>query len=418
MLLVLLAPAAFAADKPTTYLRAARMIDGRGGAMVSPATVTVQGNKIVAVGGKAPDGADVVDLGDVTLLPGLIDAHVHLLLQGDVTTADYDDQIFKESLPYRALRASRAAKIGLSHGFTTMRDLETEGAMYTDVDLKRAIENGIIEGPRLVVSTRAMSVTGGYGPSGYSPEIQYPHGVQLVDGADEGRKAVREQIAHGADWIKVYADRSYFIDKDGRLSSIPTFTRDEMKAIVDEAHRLRHKVAAHAMARPGIENALMSGVDSIEHGISIDNDLLDFMVAHNVFLCPTLTVTEFVAPGRAAEGRAIWAKIPEFHRDSFNRAVKKGVKIAFGTDAGGFNWDALNEAKEFGYMTKFGMTPAQALDTAGRNAAQLLDMESQIGSIEPGKLADIVAVPGNPLSDITVMEKVSFVMKDGVVVKK
>ena len=415
--LLLLAPIVLTAQT-VTYVKAARMIDGRGGAIVSPASITIVGNKITAINTKAPDGANVIDLGDVTLMPGLVDAHVHLLLQGDVTTEDYDEQIFKESMPYRALRASRAAKIGLEHGFTTMRDLETEGAMYTDVDLKRAINNNIIEGPRLVVSTRAMSVTGGYGPTGYSPEIQYPRGVQIVDGADEGRKAVREQIGHGADWIKVYADRSYFIDKDGKLSSIPTFTRDEMKAIVDEAHRLRHKVAAHAMARPGIENALMSGVDSIEHGISLDNDLIDFMVAHNVFLCPTLTVTEFVAPGRAAEGRTIWAKIPEFHRDSFNRAVKKGVKIAFGTDAGGFAWDAVNEAKEFSYMTKFGMTPIQAIDAATRNAAQLLDMESQIGTIETGKFADIIAVPGNALNDITVMEKVSFVMKDGVVVKR
>src|SRR5256885_3432284 len=299
-LLVLLAPTVLAAQT-VTYVRAARMLDGRGGAIVSPASITITGNKITAINSKAPDGANVIDLGDVTLMPGLIDAHVHLLLQGDVTTEDYDEQIFKESMPYRALRASRAAKIGLEHGFTTMRDLETEGAMYTDVDLKRAINNNIIEGPRLVVSTRAMSVTGGYGPSGYSPEIQYPRGVEIVDGVDEARKAVREQIAHGADWIKVYADRSYFIDKDGKLSSIPTFTREEMKAIVEEAHRLRHKVAAHAMARPGIENALMSGVDSIEHGISLDNDLLDFMLAHNVYLCPTLTVTEFVAPGPAAE---------------------------------------------------------------------------------------------------------------------
>src|SRR5438067_4957271 len=172
------------AAENVTYIRASRLIDGRGGAIVSPATITVQGNKIVAVGSKAPDGADVIDLGDVTLLPGLIDAHVHLLLQGDVTTEDYDEQIFKESMPYRALRASRAAKIGLSHGFTTMRDLETEAAMYTDVDLKRAINNAIIERLRLVVSTRALSVTGGYGPAGYSPEISYPYGVQLVDVAE------------------------------------------------------------------------------------------------------------------------------------------------------------------------------------------------------------------------------------------
>src|SRR5262249_13974028 len=198
------------------------------------------------------------------------DAHTHVLLQGDITSADYDAQLFRESLPYRALRASRAAKTALDHGFTTLRDVETEGAMYTDVDIKRAINNGVIPEPRMVVATRAMSVTGGYGPSGYSPEVTYPMGVQIVDGVESARKAVREQIWHGADWIKVYADRAYFVQKDGTLSSIPTFTLDELKAIVEEAHRLRHKVAAHAMARPGIENALNGGVDSIEHGISIE----------------------------------------------------------------------------------------------------------------------------------------------------
>lgn len=418
--LVLVLFLATSAHAQLIAVKAARLIDGRGGEVLAPAMVVVRGNKIESVGRPAapPAGAEVIDLGDATLLPGLIDAHVHLLLQGDVTTEDYDVQIFKESMAYRALRASRAAKIGLEHGFTTMRDLETEGAMYTDVDLKRAIENGIIPGPRLFVSTRALSVTGGYGPSGYSPEISYPRGVQIVDGVEAARKAVREQIGNGADWIKVYADRSYFVQKDGTLSSIPTFTRDEMKAIVDEAHRLRHKVAAHAMARPGIENALAAGVDSIEHGIAIPDDLLDVMVRNGVYLCPTLTVTEFVAPGRAAEGRAIWAKIPEFHRDSFARALKKGVKIAFGTDVGGFPWDALNEAREFTYMTRFGMTPMQAIQSATRTAAELLDQSDRLGTIEPGKLADLVAVPGNPLQDIAAMEKVSFVMKDGAVVRR
>src|SRR5947207_6294082 len=291
-LLFLLAFAVPLFGQPVTYLQAARLIDGRGGAVVSPGTITAQGNKNVAIGSKAPDGANVIDLGDATLLPGLIDAHVHILLQGDVTTEDYDKQLFTESMPYRALRASRAVKIGLEHGFTTMRDLETEGAMYTDVDVKRAINSGIIEGPRLFVSTRAMSVTGGYGPSGYSPEVTYPMGVQIVDGVEAARKAVREQIGHGADWIKVYADRSYFIAKDGTLSSIPTFNAEEMKAIVDEAHRLRHKVASHAMARPGIENSLNAGVDSIEHGIAIPDDLLDVMLAKATYLCPTLSVTD------------------------------------------------------------------------------------------------------------------------------
>ncbi|HXA17365.1 MAG TPA: amidohydrolase family protein [Thermoanaerobaculia bacterium] len=412
----LFAVAALAADAPpkVVALRAARLIDGRGGNVVSPGVIVVRGNRIESIGGAVPADAQVIDLGDMTLLPGLIDAHVHTLLQGDITSEDYDVQLFKESLPYRALRATKALKIALGNGFTTVRDVETEGAMYTDVDLKHAINNGIIDGPRMVVSTRAMSVTGGYGPSGYAPDVTYPMGVQIVDGADQARKAVREQIAHGADWIKVYADRSYFVTKDGTLSSTPTFNAEEMKAIVEEAHRLRHKVAAHAMARPGIENALNAGVDSIEHGIAIPDDLLDVMVAKGTYLCPTLTVTEYVAPGRGG----VWTKIPAFHRDSFSRALKRGVKIAFGTDAGGFAWDAINEAKEFAYETRYGMTPMQAIQTATRNAADLLDMSDRIGTIEAGKFADIVAVPGNPLSDITVMERVAFVMKDGNVYKR
>src|SRR5947208_13238194 len=417
---LLFATSLLAADAPqaVTVIRAARLIDGRGGAVVAPAVVVVRGNKIESVGGAVPAGAQIIELGDVTLLPGLIDAHTHALLQGDITAEDYDKQLFHESLPYRALRATKALKIALDHGFTTIRDVETEGAMYTDVDLKRAVNNGVIAGPRMVVSTRAMSVTGGYGPSGYSPEVTYPRGVQIVDGVENARKAVREQIANGADWIKVYADRSYFVAKDGSLSSIPTFTLDEMKAIVDEAHRLRHKVAAHAMARPGIENGLIAGVDSVEHGVAIPDDLMDMMVAKGIYLCPTLTVTEYVAPGRAAAGAPIWVKMLDYHRDSFRRAVKKGVKIALGTDAGGFAWDALNEAKEFSYYTRFGMTPMQSILSGTRVAAELLDMGDRIGTIEPGKLADLVAVPGDPLQDIGVMEKVSFVMKDGAVVRR
>src|SRR5437660_1228006 len=381
------AASASAAGTPTpVVIRAARLIDGRGGAVIMPAVIVVRGNKIESVGGAVPAGAPVIDLGDTTLLPGLIDAHTHALLQGDITAEDYDRQLFRESLPYRALRATKALRIALDHGFTTIRDLETEGAMYTDVDLKKAINNGVIAGPRMIVSTRAMSVTGGYGPSGYSPEVTYPRGVQIVDGVENARKAVREQIGNGADWIKVYADRSYFVAKDGSLSSIPTFTLEEMKAIVDEAHRLRHKVAAHAMARPGIENALLAGVDTIEHGIAIPDDLIDMMVAKGTFLCPTLTVTEYVAPGRGG----VWAKIPQYHRDSFQRALRKGVKIAFGTDAGGFPWDAVNQAKEFEYETKYGMTPMQAIQSATRVAAELVGMSDQIGTIETGKLADSV----------------------------
>jgi imidazolonepropionase-like amidohydrolase len=408
-----LAPAASAAD---IIIRGARLIDGRSPGVIADGVVVVSGDRIKAVGRSAdvpvPEGAKVIDLGDVTLLPGLIDTHTHILIQGDITEEDYDRQIFKESLPYRALRASRSVRIALDHGFTTMRDVDTEGAMYTDVDVKKAIANGVIPGPRLQVATRALGVTGSYGPSGYSPEVSYPRGVQLVSGPDEARKAVREQISNGADWIKVYCDRSYYIHTDGTLSSVPTFTLDELKAIVDEAHRQRKKVAAHAIARPGLANALAAGVDSIEHGIFLEDRTIEEMIAKGVYYVPTLTVTEYVAPGRAAEGRPIWAKIPQFHHDSFSRAVKRGVKIAFGTDVGGFDWD-LNQAREFTYMTRFGMTPMQAIQAATRVASEMLGVQDTLGTLEAGKIADVVAVPGNPLQDITVMERVSFVMKEG-----
>lgn len=400
----------------TIAVKAARLIDGVSDQALSHAVVIVDGAKIAAVGREGqvtvPAGATVIDLGDATLLPGLIDTHTHILLQGDITQEDYDRQLFRESLPYRALRASRACRIALEHGFTTMRDLETEGAMYTDVDVKRAINNGVIPGPRLYVATRAMSVTGAYGPSGYSPEIIHPKGVQIVDGVENGRKAVREQIANGADWIKVYCDRSYFLQKDGTLSSIPTFTLEELKAIVDEAHRLRRRVSAHAMARPGLANALAAGVDTIEHGIALDDKSIDEMVAKGVYYVPTLTVTDYVAEGRAKAGAAIWGKIPEFHRRSFESALKRGVKIAFGTDAGGFDWD-VPQAREFTFMTRYGMTPMQAIKAATSVAAELLDQGDRLGSLQPGKVADLIAVAGDPLRDLTALERVSFVMKDG-----
>ena len=230
----LFAVAAYAADPAPIVIRAARMIDGKSAGVITPGLVVVRGGKIESVGGVAPAGAQVIDLGDMTLLPGLIDTHTHVMLQGDVTTEEYDVQLFKESLPYRALRASRAAKIALENGFTTIRDIGNEGAMYADVDVKRAIANGVIPGPRMFVATRALAPTGAYGPNGYSPEISFPKGVEIVDGVEAARKAVREQIANGADWIKVYADRSYFIQKDGTLSSISNWTPEELAAIVNE----------------------------------------------------------------------------------------------------------------------------------------------------------------------------------------
>src|SRR5438093_1531470 len=256
------APREAAPAKPpqrTVLLKAARLIDGRSDKPRQGQAVLVVGERIQEVGpadelARKAGQAQVIDLGDATLLPGLIDNHTHVLLQGDITAADYDEQLLKESTPYRTIRATVAARIALMNGFTTIRDLETEGAMYADVDVKTAIQRGIIPGPRMYVVTRAMAPTGMYPLLGYSWELRMPEGVQIVDGADGVRKAVREEAKYGADWIKFYADRKYYWDEGkGRLSSWVNFTDEEAKALVGEAHRIGRKVAAHAIGWDGID---------------------------------------------------------------------------------------------------------------------------------------------------------------------
>src|SRR5215469_12944460 len=259
-------------------IRAGRLIDGKSETPIANALILVEGDKIVNVtpGGTPPGGVEVIDLSKATVLPGFVDAHTHVLLQGDITQEEYDAQLLKQSIPYRAILAARNAQIALGHGFTAMRDLETEGAMYADVDVKQAINRGEVPGPHMQVSTRAMTPTGMYGPLGYSWEIRVPQGVQYVDGVEEIRKAVREQIMYGADWIKYYSDHGYFYGPDGVvLHSHVNFTEEEAKAIVDETHRLGKKVAAHAIGSDGIAAALKAGVDSIEHGDGLTDAEMD-----------------------------------------------------------------------------------------------------------------------------------------------
>ena len=399
------------------FVRCGALLDGKSETARKNVVVAIRGEKITEVSTKEPTGAQIVDLSRETCLPGLIDTHTHVLLQGDITAADYDEQLLKQSPEYRTILATVNARRALEYGFTTIRDVETEGAGYADVDVKKAINSGVIPGPRMQVATRAMDVTGAYPLLGYAPNVSVPHGVQVVDGADAARKTVREQISHGADWIKVYSDRSYRVREDGVLDDIPTFTLEELKAIVDEAHRERHKVASHAMALYGVHNSIEAGVDSIEHGNYIADEDMKAMVARGTFYVPTIYVGAYVAEGRAAAGAPVWVKMLSIHEETFRRAMKAGVKIAFGTDAGGFAW-TVNPAKEFAYMVKWGMTPAQALRSATTSAAELLGWSDQVGSIEAGKFADIVAVPGDPLADVSQLEKVDFVMKGGKVYKK
>jgi len=415
-------PAQKPAAPPVTHLRcgAVLVLDAAGQETLRRnATIVIEGEKIREVTDtpRAAAGAQVIDQSANTCLPGLIDTHTHILLQGDITSADYDEQLLKQSLPYRTILATQAARRALEYGFTTIRDVETEGAMYADVDVKTAINQGIIPGPRMQVATRALDVTGAYPLLGYAPEVQVPKGVQIVDGPDQARKAVREQISFGADWIKIYSDRGYYVRPDGVLDDIPTFTMDELKAIVEETHRQRRLVASHAIALQGVHNSVEAGVDSIEHGDYIAPGDLARMAERGIFYVPTLYVGEYVAEGRAAAGNPVWKQMVSIHQETFRRALKAGVKIAYGTDAGGFDW-AINPAVQFKRMVELGMTSAQALHSATVTAAELMRMSEQVGSLAPGKFADIVAVPGDPLRDITVLEKVGFVMKGGKVYRQ
>ena len=402
---------------PVIAVKTGRLLDPATQKVRSGAVVVIQDGRIKSVGDSVPAGAQVVDASALTVTPGFIDTHTHVLLQGDLTDVEYDAQILKESLPYRALRATRAMRIALEHGFTTLRDVGNEGAGFADVDLRRAVAAGIVVGPRLFVATKALAPTGAYGLGGtaYSWELQMPKGVQLCDGPDACRQAVRDQISHGADWIKVYADRGYYKRPDGQIRSLPNFTEEEMKAIVDQAHRTNRRVAAHSMTPTGHAIALAAGVDSIEHGDVIDEATAKAMAQKKVYLSPTLSVSAFVEAARS-KTNPIWTALGKASEQSFRRALAAGVPIALGTDAGGFDWDKINQAEEFRRYVAWGMTPWQALRSATVTAAALLGKESELGSLAAGAYADLVGMKDDPLKDITATEHVSFVMKEGVVI--
>jgi imidazolonepropionase-like amidohydrolase len=294
--------------------------------------------------------------------------------------------------------------------------VETEGAGYGDVGIKQAIEGGYIPGPRLFVATRAISTTGGYNLEGYAPELEMPKGVQIVDGPVETRKAAREQLDHGADWIKVYMTHRSWIGKNGELVSQPTLTVEELKAIVDETHGWGRKVACHAYNGIGLQRALDGGCDSIEHGLEITDAQIAQMVRQGTWYCPTLSPYYFDwAPADTPAGQRDRKRV-EVHGPSFQKALKGRVKIVFGTDMGGIPWTEPI-AQEFPRMVDLGMAPMDAIKSATSRAALMLDMEGQLGVVAPGAYADIIAVNGDPLRDIKVLGMVMFVMKDGKVFK-
>lgn len=411
-----------ASSPQVTVLRAGTLIDGKSDKVRHDQVIVIRGNKIESVSdaanAKVPDGAAVIDLSKQTVLPGLIDSHTHIFLQGeDPAQGGYDANILTAPLALRAARATVAARRALEEGFTTLRDVETEGAGYGDVGIKQAIEGGYIPGPRLLVVTRAISTTGGYPLEGYAPELEMPKGAQIVDGPVEARKAAREQLDHGADWIKVYMTHRSWVGKHGELVSQPTLTVEELRAIVDEAHGWGKKVACHAYSGIGLHRALDGGCDSIEHGLDLDDAVITQMLKQGTWYVPTLSVyyTDWAAADTPSGQRDRLRA--SAHEVSFKKAMKAGVKIVFGTDMGGIPWTEPI-AQEFSRMVEFGMSPMDAIQSATSRAAVMLDMEGQIGVVAPGAFADIVAVPADPLRDIKTLENVQFVMKDGKVFRE
>jgi imidazolonepropionase-like amidohydrolase len=394
---------------------AGHLFDSKSGQLLTDQVVLVKGERVIAVGPREqvriPDAARTIDLTRETVLPGLVDAHSHVLLTSTAgeTHAHYQEQFLKQSWQYRTIKAVVNARNDLEAGFTSMRDLGTYDAMYSDTDVRNAIDQGLVPGPRLQVATRALvGTTGHFITTDYSPEVEVPSPAQIVDSVDAARQAVREQIKWGADVIKIYETRRFYFGPDGKLVSFPTLTFDELKAIVDEAHRQGKKTACHAYGGIGLHDCIEAGIDSIEHGLDLDDESIEMMAKKGTYLVPTLYIYYY---GPDSDN----PKFANLHEASFRKALAKGIRIAFGTDVGVVPHGT--QAKEFEYLVRLGMTPVQALRSATAVSAELMGWQDQIGSIEPGKFADIIAVPGNPLTDITALERVQFVMKGGVIVR-
>lgn len=394
-------------------LKAERILDITTGRYLASGAILIEGDRIKEVAraadldARAPKNATVLDLGPVTLLPGLIDCHTHLMARIPSGPDGYILNLATKSQAFRALEGAADARVTLEAGFTTVRDVENEGSDYADVALRDAITQGLVEGPRMQVATRAIAALGQYNPFGVSPDLRnFPTGAQMISGAAEARRAVREQIGYGADLIKVYADWDY-----------PTLTVEEMSVIVEEAHKAGRKVAAHATTAEGIRNAITAGVDSIEHGHGADRRDLEMMKDKGVYWVPTMGYYFYrVEQDKSPDAHKYMREVLERARQNIPIARELGVKIANGFDPASADTHGRN-AHEIIAMTKLGLTPLEAIRAATTTAAELLGWRDSVGSIEAGRYADLIAVAGDPLGDITELDRVVFVMKGGQVIK-
>jgi imidazolonepropionase-like amidohydrolase len=402
----------FSQTDSITVIRAGNLLNPEDGSLRKNAIIVVRGEKIEQVSAEAiPDDAKVIDLSDYTVLPGLIDCHTHILLQPE------DERgvppIITKSQSFRTVQGVAAAKKDLEAGFTTMRDLDSEGAGFADVAVRDGINKGIIPGPRMFVSTLALTITAGHmNNNGLNPDIQIPEPSALVDSRDAMIAEIRRQVKYGADWIKLYATGTLRHIDPVTMEPVSQVSLEDVKAVVEEAKRWHRDVAAHAYGGDGAKNAISGGVRSIEHGMLLDDEGLKLMLDKGTFWCPTLSV---YIPETKEDDTDLRRKIVAHHKEVFQKAMKMGIKITFGTDVGAFEHGTSE--REFERMVEYGMTPLDAIRSATIRGSQLLRMEKQIGTIESGKFADIIAVKGNPLEDISALKTVVFVMKAGKIEK-
>ena len=403
----LLFAASLSAQQATVLIKTGKLLDVRKGSYLESASILIEGDRIKSVGSvTAPPGAQIIDLSHSTVLPGLIDCHTHLMMREAGGPDGYLLTLATKSQAFRALEGAADARITLNAGFTSVRDVENEGSGYADAALRDAINQGLVDGPRMQVATRAIAAVGQYNPFGVSPDLtDFPTGAQMISGPEEARRAVREQLGHGADLIKVYADWMN-----------PTLTVDEMRVIVDEAHKQHRKVAAHATTAVGIKNAITAGVDSIEHGHGADRQAIEMMRDKGVFLVATVGVVQNQIERATPEQRQRMARFIEGVQQEIRMALELHVKMASGFDAGSAALQGKN-ADELVALVKLGVPPIGAIRAATVNAAELMEWSNNAGALEPGKYADLIAVDGDPLSDIAVLKQVKFVMKGGKVVR-